>query len=133
MICTSDPLENMDAVERLILGNIDVTDGGRDLYAREVEALELHRSNLKEIEKLRDGLLHDENEKLKSTKVYAVLQNPDKRIRGIFTTKEKAEEFIGPPPMAIKQCKECGSKTNVRIHSEDWRREKLVIKKHVLQ
>jgi hypothetical protein len=54
------------------------------------------------------------------------------RIRGVFSTKEEAEEFIGPPATETKTCPLCKNKTIVENHIDGWRREQLYIEERTI-
>ncbi len=67
-------------------------------------------------------------------KVYAVIQKdePDSRIRGIFSSIDKAQAYIGPPTHAMETCPTCSTTSERRIHNDAWRREKLSVHEWIL-
>lgn len=58
-------------------------------------------------------------------KVYLVMQKPDNRVRGVFSTRQKAEEEIGPLEKEFIKCDACGQSKRNEAY-EAWK-EKLFI------
>lgn len=70
-------------------------------------------------------------------KVYVVIQKdePDTRVRGVFSTHQKAQEYIGPQNVKpFIRCKDCGQKTPNPAYStyEEWK-DKLFVREWEVQ
>lgn len=66
--------------------------------------------------------------------VYVVIHKPHygPRVRGVFSTREQAEEFIGPPASTTHKCPTCTTEIVTRLHTDEWRREQLIIQEWVV-
>lgn len=66
--------------------------------------------------------------------VYIVMHKPryGARVRGVFSTREQAEEYIGSPAVTTSTCYACKSKITARHHEDEWRQGQLSIEEWIV-